>query len=81
MQYERDFRLRMEAITVTCRIKTMTKERDAMQKAFIVYFLTEKRNNLDELNRLLSEGWKLHSQKPMGTGESTGAYSLVILEK
>jgi len=53
-----------------------------VQKAIIVYFLTEKRNNLDELNQLLSEGWKVHSQKPMGGGENmTGVFSLVILEK
>ncbi|MHA0858510.1 hypothetical protein [Paenibacillus sp. CMAA1364] len=52
-----------------------------MQKAVIVYFLTEKRNNLDELNNLLSEGWKVLSQKPMGAGQSNAAFSLVIIEK
>lgn len=52
-----------------------------MQKAIIVWFFSEKRNNLDELNNLLSDGWKVMSQKPMGTGESNVALSLVIVEK
>lgn len=52
-----------------------------MQKALIVYFLTEKRNNVDELNNLLAEGWKVESQRPMGVGDNNAAFSLVILEK
>lgn len=52
-----------------------------MQKAFIVYFITEKRNNLDELNNLLSDGWKVESQRPMGVGDNNAVFSLVILEK
>ena len=53
-----------------------------MQKAVIVYFLTEKKNNLDELNNLLNDGWKVLSQNPMGVGEgNNAAYSLVIIEK
>lgn len=71
----------MEVIKAVHSIYMMAKEGNGMQKAFILYFWTEKRNNLDELNKLLSEGWKVHSQKPMGTGQTTGAYSLVILEK
>lgn len=52
-----------------------------MQKAIIVYFATEKKNNLDELNQLLAEGWKVVSQMPMGAGEINGSFSLVIVEK
>ncbi|WP_157686468.1 hypothetical protein [Paenibacillus senegalimassiliensis] len=52
-----------------------------MQKAVIVWFLTEKRNNLEELNHLLSDGWKVISQKPMGTGDGNVSVSLVIVEK
>ncbi|CAH0119955.1 hypothetical protein PAE9249_02464 [Paenibacillus sp. CECT 9249] len=53
-----------------------------MQKAIVVYFLTEKKNNLDELNTLLNEGWKVLSQKPMGVGGgNNAAYSLVIVER
>jgi len=53
-----------------------------MQKAVVVYFLTEKRNNLEEINQLLSDGWKVISQKPMSGGnQSNASTSLVILEK
>jgi len=53
-----------------------------MQKAVVVYFLTEKKNNLDEINELLSEGWKVISQEPMSGGNrSNASTSLVILEK
>lgn len=52
-----------------------------MQKAIIVYFLTEKRNNLDELNQLLQDGWKVVSQSPMGVGDGNSAFSMVIVEK
>ncbi|WP_156130553.1 hypothetical protein [Paenibacillus durus] len=53
-----------------------------MQKAIVVYFLTEKKNNLEELNELLNTGWKLISQSAMGGGGGNNAvYSLVILEK
>jgi hypothetical protein len=52
-----------------------------MQKAVIIWFFTEKKNNLEELNALLADGWKVISQKPMGVGESNTAYSLVIVEK
>jgi len=52
-----------------------------MQQAIVVYFLTEKRNNLEELNRLLSEGWKVVSQNPMSGSQSNASCSLVIVEK
>ncbi|MNB85495.1 hypothetical protein D3C81_2101120 [compost metagenome] len=52
-----------------------------MQKAIIVYYLTDKRNNLDELNELLNTGWRFVSQSAMGGGGGNNAvYSLVILE-
>lgn len=34
-----------------------------MQKAIIVYFFTDKNNNLNELNLLLSEGWRADSDR------------------
>lgn len=52
-----------------------------MQKAVIVWFFTEKKNNLEELNALLSDGWKVISQKPMGVGQTNTSISLVIVEK
>lgn len=52
-----------------------------MQKAIIVSYLTEKRNNLLELNELLSQGWKVVSQSSMGGGGMNTVYSLVIVEK
>lgn len=52
-----------------------------MQKAVVVYYFTDKKNNLDELNRLLAEGWKVVDQRPMGVAEMVASYSLVILEK
>lgn len=52
-----------------------------MQKAIIVWFFSEKKNNLEELNNLLSDGWKVMSQKPMGAGETNVSVSLVIVEK
>ncbi|WP_276357591.1 hypothetical protein [Cohnella caldifontis] len=52
-----------------------------MQRAIVVYFLTEKKNNLDELNQLLSEGWRVVSQEPMSGSQSNASMSLVILEK
>ncbi|MGN7456024.1 hypothetical protein ACTHPH_14545 [Paenibacillus pasadenensis] len=52
-----------------------------MQKAIIIYFLTGKKNNIDELNQLLSEGWKVISQKPMSNGQGNASLSLVIVEK
>ncbi|MGE6720544.1 hypothetical protein ACQKGD_24800 [Peribacillus frigoritolerans] len=52
-----------------------------MQKAIVVYYLTEKKNNLSDLNQLLQEGWKVVSQSAMsGTGGGP-VYSLVIIEK
>ncbi len=52
-----------------------------LQRAIIVYFLTEKKNNLEELNQMLSEGWKVVSQSGMSGSQSNASYSLVILEK
>ena len=52
-----------------------------MQRAIIVYFFSEKKNNLEELNKFLSEGWKVISQRPMGGCESNVSTSLVIIEK
>jgi len=52
-----------------------------MQKAVILYFLSEKKNNLDELNHLLAEGWKVISQNPMSNGDGNASISLVIVEK
>lgn len=52
-----------------------------MQKAFVLYYLTDKRNNLNELNELLNNGWRVVSQNAMGGGEANNAvYSLVVLE-
>ncbi|MBD8589957.1 hypothetical protein IFT92_19385 [Peribacillus simplex] len=52
-----------------------------MQKAIVVY-LTEKKNNLSDLNQLLQEGWKVVSQSAMsGAGGGGAVYSLVIIEK
>ncbi|MFY0760583.1 hypothetical protein AB1K32_17145 [Metabacillus dongyingensis] len=47
-----------------------------MQKAIVVYYITDKKNNLSDLNQLLQEGWKVVSQSAMGA-----VYSLVTLEK
>jgi len=52
-----------------------------MQRAIIIYFFSEKKNNLDELNKYLSEGWKVISQSPMSGCESNASTSLVIIEK
>lgn len=53
-----------------------------MQKALILYASTEKKNNLNELNQLLNEGWKVISQSAMGGGGGNSfVFSLVILEK
>ncbi|WP_165921086.1 hypothetical protein [Paenibacillus albiflavus] len=52
-----------------------------MQKAVIVYFFTDKKNNLEELNNLLSEGWKVVSQRAMSDGGNNASISLVIVEK
>ncbi|GAB6926254.1 hypothetical protein JCM10914A_02370 [Paenibacillus sp. JCM 10914] len=52
-----------------------------MQKAIVVYYLTDKKNNVDELNALLMEGWKVASQRPMSSGAVATSHSLVILEK
>ncbi|HNY11881.1 MAG TPA: hypothetical protein PKK26_09860 [Candidatus Wallbacteria bacterium] len=38
-------------------------------------------DNIDILNKHLSEGWIVLSQGPMGSGDTTWAYSLVIMEK
>ncbi|MGP4078187.1 hypothetical protein [Halobacillus sp. K22] len=50
-----------------------------MQKAITVNYQSEKKNNLDELNQLLQEGWKVISQSPVGLVPMVS--SLVILEK
>ncbi|QJD82923.1 hypothetical protein [Cohnella herbarum] len=53
-----------------------------MQQAIVVYFLSEKKNNLDELNHLLASGWKVINQSAMGGGGGNNAvYSLVVVEK
>ncbi|MNI52189.1 hypothetical protein D3C73_1069530 [compost metagenome] len=53
-----------------------------MQKAMVVSWFTEKKNNIEELNELLREGWKVVSQSPMGGGGGRNdVVSLVILEK
>ncbi len=52
-----------------------------MQRAIIVSYLTDKKNNLEELNELLSQGWKVVSQSSMGGGGVHTVHSLVILEK
>ncbi|MBY9080226.1 hypothetical protein KIH86_02560 [Paenibacillus sp. HN-1] len=52
-----------------------------MQKAFVVYYLTDKKNNLNELNELLNNGWRVVSQSAMGGGGGNNAvFSLVVLE-
>jgi len=53
-----------------------------MQKAIVVHYFNDKKNNLSELNQLLQEGWKVVSQSAMSGGEGgSTVYSLVILEK
>lgn len=52
-----------------------------MQKAFVLYFMSEKKGNLNELNQLLAEGWKVSSQSPMSNSNLNAVFSLVILEK
>ena len=53
-----------------------------MQKAIVVHYFSEKKNNLAELNQLLQEGWNVVSQSAMSGGEAgSTVYSLVILEK
>ncbi|CAG7659156.1 hypothetical protein PAECIP111802_07419 [Paenibacillus allorhizosphaerae] len=53
-----------------------------MQKAIVVHYFNDKKNNLSELNQLLQEGWKVVSQSAMSGGEGGATvYSLVILEK
>ncbi|BFT74609.1 hypothetical protein [Paenibacillus sp. P36] len=53
-----------------------------MQKAIVVHYYNDKKNNLSELNQLLQEGWKVVSQSAMSGGEmGATVYSLVILEK
>ncbi|MFJ5718337.1 hypothetical protein [Neobacillus sp. NPDC093127] len=53
-----------------------------MQKAIVVYYVTDKKNNLSDLNQLLQEGWKVVSQSAMSdNSDATSVYSLVILEK
>lgn len=51
-----------------------------MQKAIVVYY-AGKNNNLDELNTLLENGWKVIKQSSMGGNCGAAVYSLVILEK
>jgi hypothetical protein len=50
-----------------------------MQKAIVVYYYSDKKNNLSELNQLLQEGWKVVSQS--NGGSLPMVYSLVIVEK
>lgn len=53
-----------------------------MQKAIVVQYYNDKKNNLSDLNQLLQEGWKVVSQSAMSGGEmGATVYSLVILEK
>lgn len=52
-----------------------------MQKAFVIQYYSEKRNNLAELNQLLEGGWKVVSQGAMSGSDGGTVYSLVILEK
>lgn len=52
-----------------------------MQEAIVVYYVTSKKNNLEVLNAMLSDGWRVVSQNPMGGQCGAAMYSLVILEK
>ncbi|MEZ7891706.1 MAG: hypothetical protein QMC67_08150 [Candidatus Wallbacteria bacterium] len=38
-------------------------------------------DNIDSLNKYLNDGWAIVSNSPMGSGDTTWAYSLVIVEK
>lgn len=52
-----------------------------MQKAIVIYYISEKNNNLSDLNLLLQEGWKVVSQSAMsGAGGGGAVYALVTLE-
>lgn len=53
-----------------------------MQKALVVNYFNEKKNNLEEINQLLQDGWRVVSQSSMsGSAGNSTVYSLVILEK
>lgn len=52
-----------------------------MQKAIVVYYISDKKNSLSDLNQLLQEGWKVVSQSAMSGAGGVAVYSLVILEK
>ncbi|WP_171056475.1 hypothetical protein [Paenibacillus sinopodophylli] len=51
-----------------------------MQKAIVVQYYHERKNNVAELNQFLEEGWKVVSQSNM-TEAGGVVYSLVIIEK
>ncbi len=38
-------------------------------------------DNLDSINRHLADGWYVVNNSPMGSGDTTWAYSLIIVEK
>jgi len=38
-------------------------------------------DNIDSLNKHLLDGWYVVSNNPMGSGDTTWAYSLVVVEK
>ncbi len=38
-------------------------------------------DNLDSINKHLADGWYVVNNSPMGSGDTTWAYSLVIVEK
>lgn len=59
-----------------------------MQKAFVLWFADGQNTNLEQLNEMLADGWKVSSAMPMsGTGDQGGhpgypfSRSLVILER
>ncbi|MFA6450584.1 MAG: hypothetical protein WCX65_14015 [bacterium] len=53
------------------------------QRAFILSSdASGKKSNLDELNKLLKDGWEVDEVEPMGGGgEATRFASVLILEK
>jgi len=38
-------------------------------------------DNIETLNKHLNDGWIVINSSPMGSGDTTWAYSLVVLEK
>lgn len=58
------------------KVQGMVLVERKLQKAVVIYFLTEKKNNLDELNELYNTGWKVINQSAMGGGGGNNAVEI-----